>query len=248
MISREELERIAKLSGMKAWQQEKHYIQSIMLVALSEHPLVFKGGTCLWFFHGLNRFSEDLDFTATGALPGDLGERVSANLRLYGVENSLKKIETVAGGVAFRIGAEGPLHSSDSDICYVYVEISGRGKPMLPALQHELNREMYSLPLKIVSGMAMDEIAAEKVRAILMRDKARDVFDLPYLIQKKKVKFDLPMVMEKLKPYGIEYSKELLGKKVAKKKPSWKKELSGMVFGKLPEFDECAEAILEWAK
>ncbi len=57
---------IAKLNRLRPWQQEKHYIQSLILNSLSELPLVFKGGTYLWFFHGLKRFSEDLDFTYNG--------------------------------------------------------------------------------------------------------------------------------------------------------------------------------------
>jgi len=39
--------------------------------------LVFKGGTALWFFYGLNRFSNDLDFTLAGKVDLDrLMERV----------------------------------------------------------------------------------------------------------------------------------------------------------------------------
>ena len=45
----DELLQIAKLMGLKPWQQEKHYIQSLALVTLSETPVILKGGTYLCF-------------------------------------------------------------------------------------------------------------------------------------------------------------------------------------------------------
>lgn len=39
-----------------------------MLNALYDEQLVFKGGTYLWLFHGLPRFSEDLDFTVLSGI------------------------------------------------------------------------------------------------------------------------------------------------------------------------------------
>jgi predicted nucleotidyltransferase component of viral defense system len=62
---------------MRTWQQEKHYLQSLILTIVSDYPLVFKGGTYLWLFHGLNRFSEDLDFTAKGTLKKDFPQYIS---------------------------------------------------------------------------------------------------------------------------------------------------------------------------
>ncbi len=38
MIDKETLIKLAKLNNLRPWQQEKHYIQSLILVALSEHP------------------------------------------------------------------------------------------------------------------------------------------------------------------------------------------------------------------
>ena len=64
MILKEDLIRLAKLNRLKAFQQEKHYIQTLVLRSIyaATNDLTFKGGTSLWFFYGLNRFSEDLDF------------------------------------------------------------------------------------------------------------------------------------------------------------------------------------------
>jgi len=68
MIDKETLIRVSKFTGMKPFQQEKNYIQLLILksvYSICSRELVFKGGTALTFFYNLNRFSEDLDFTLT---------------------------------------------------------------------------------------------------------------------------------------------------------------------------------------
>lgn len=248
MIGREALERIAKLYGLRPWQQERHYIQALVLGALSEFPLIFKGGTYLWFFHGLDRFSEDLDFTATGELPGEIGKSVSESLRMFGVENSLKAISGDGRSLSFRISAKGPLNTSERNLTHVYVEISRRERLLRPPLSLQLNFDAYALPVKIVGGMALDEVAGEKVRAICTREKARDAYDLYYLITRKGVKFDKAIADEKLRYYGLPFSEELLSKSLRKREAGWKPELKSLVFGKLPEFEAVFGAITRWAK
>ncbi|MFH1200453.1 MAG: nucleotidyl transferase AbiEii/AbiGii toxin family protein [Candidatus Micrarchaeota archaeon] len=247
MIDRETLVSFAKLNGMRPWQQERHYVQSVALVALSDYPLVFKGGTYLWFFHGLNRFSEDLDFTASGALPADLPEKISRALELFGVENSLKKITDDERSLSFRLSAKGPLNSSAIDLCHVYAEISRREDVARAALSLSFNFDAYQLPTKIVAGMSLDEVAAEKVRAIYSRDKARDLYDLFFLVGKKNAVFDLQLANDKLGFYGLGFSASEFAEKVAEKKAVWKKELEPLVFGELPEFARVQEQVLAWA-
>lgn len=246
MIDPEMLKKIAKMNSLKPWQQEKHYVQSVVLTSLSEYPLVFKGGTYLWFFHGLDRFSEDLDFTANGKLSSDIGERTMESLRMLGIESSLKKIETPTGGISFRISAKGPLNSSEKDVCHVYVEISEREKVVDAPLPLKLSVEPYLLPVKIINGMVLNEVASEKIRAITTRKKARDVYDLAFLIRKKEVKFNLELANKKLAYYNLKFSKSEFTKKLEEKKKLWNPELSQLVFGKLENFDGACSEIMRW--
>jgi predicted nucleotidyltransferase component of viral defense system len=248
MIDKETLKAVAKLYNTKAWQQEKHYIQSVILVALSEYPVIFKGGTYLWFFHGLQRFSENLDFTTTGELPEDLSEKISETVRLFGIENSIKKIENKSRGVSFRISAKGPLNTSARDLCHVYVEISRREELVLEPISFELNIDAYKLPIKIIQGMDIKEIAAEKARAIITRNKARDLYDLHYLIKKKGIKPDIELINKKLNYYDLEFSNELFAEKIKEKEESWKAELEHFVFGKLPNYRDVSLEIKNWIK
>ena len=59
---------------------------------LSDYNLVFKGGTYLWFFQGLQRFSEDLDFTLSGRLSANTAQKVSEGVRIYGMDNEVKTL------------------------------------------------------------------------------------------------------------------------------------------------------------
>jgi len=247
MIDKETLQKIAKLNNLRPWQQEKHYIQSIILVALSEHPLLFKGGTYLWFFHGLPRFSEDLDFTCSEEVPQDLPARVSESLRLFGVENAIKPEKPMPQAFSFRISAKGPLNTGEIDVCHVYVEISRRETPMQPPSPFPFAQAQYSLPSKVVSGMALDEVTAEKVRAIITRDKARDVYDLFFLIENKNVKFNEEMINAKLAYYDLKFSQKVFGEKLKEKKEFWKGELKPLVFGGLPTFEAAEKTVKAWA-
>lgn len=71
------LARVAKRSGVILGVIERDFAQGYLLEALAAEPalsstLVFKGGTALKkvYFGDAYRFSEDLDFTATGAPAG----------------------------------------------------------------------------------------------------------------------------------------------------------------------------------
>ena len=248
MIDKETLVSIAKLHNLKPWQQEKHYIQTLILVAISESPLVFKGGTYLWFFHGLNRFSEDLDFTASETIPKDIEKKVSQTLETFGVENKIKIMTDDERGFSFRISSKGPINTTDVDVCHVYIEISKRENIISQPLSFKLNFEEYKLPTKIIRGMNLDEVVAEKIRAIMNRKKARDVYDLFFLIDNKKVEFNLDKINEKAKYYNTTFSESEFIAKINEKKEGWNKELEPWVFGELMDFDLAVNTIIKWIK
>jgi predicted nucleotidyltransferase component of viral defense system len=237
---------IARLNGLRPWQQEKHYVQSLVLNSVSEMQLVFKGGTYLWFFHGLRRFSDDLDFTAFGSLPDDVPERVSDDLKLFGVENGLKKLSDDERSLSFRISAKGPLNTTVRDMCFVYVEISRRESVLEDRVALRFDRPEYQLPIKSLSGMALDEVGAEKIRTIMTRDKPRDVYDLYYLISKKGIKFRKGLVDKKLQYYKEAYSAEKLAQKIEKVESAYVRELKSLVFEELPDFERVSNIINKW--
>ncbi len=248
MIDKDNLISIARLNGLKSWQQEKHYIQSLILNSLSDLPLVFKGGTYLWFFHGLRRFSEDLDFTAIRDISDNLGFRVSKDLELFGVENTLKEIRNNEISFSFRISAKGPLNTSDIDLCHVYVEISRRERVINDPLSVKLDQHAYGIPIKILQGMGLSEVVYEKVRALMTRNKARDLYDMWYLLENFEINFNLDLINKKLKYYDFKFSKENFLELAKGHKKYFSKELKQLVFGNLPSFNDCISLVERWVK
>lgn len=247
MIGNEELTNLARMSGIPPHQQEKHYIQTIVLKSLFSNygnRLIFKGGTSLWFFYGLRRFSEDLDFTATKDVElGKISAHVGADLTLMGLENDITPSKKKVS-ISFRVGVKGPLFRGErKSSCFVSVDISLREKVVLP---YE-NREYYPIyseigPFSVVT-MNLKEISAEKIRAVMTREKARDLYDLLFLFRKEQVP-EIGLINEKLSFYGKKFGYKEFENEVKKKKEIWDSELSSLIFGDYPKFKEASDEIL----
>ena len=244
MIKKEELIKIARMTGMKPHQQEKHYIQMHLLRSLySRYNPVFKGGTALMFADGLNRFSEDLDFTATeDAAPG-LSDALLGDLAYVGIKARKKDIKGFAESFSFKFGAEGPLFTKEIERCSVRVEVSLREAVILPPRSLFLEAQYPDMLPYRVSVMDMREISAEKVRAVITREKARDVFDLHFVLRKGAVPEE-SLINEKLKYYKMKFDTERLREKLESKHGIWKAELAPVVFGSLPDFDQVKGEIM----
>jgi predicted nucleotidyltransferase component of viral defense system len=219
-----------------------------VLNALYDEQLVFKGGTYLWFFYGLQRFSEDLDFTVLSGINSGISEKVSKSLSLLGVANEARIESDDKSSFSFKIMAHGPLYSSQNSRCVVYVEISKRENVLNETVPVKLDLPEYQLPVRILMGMNLDEVAAEKVRAIMSRNKARDAYDLYYLIKEKKVKFNRELADKKLDYIKKSFSLADFRIALDEKGRIFEKELANLVFRPLPRFEEVKSVIEEWLK
>ena len=173
---------------------------------------------------------------------------VSKDLALFGIENELKKICDNDTTLSFRISAKGPLNTGLKDQCIVYIEISKREKVIEEAIPLKFDRPEYQLPVKSLSGMALDEVGAEKVRAITTREKARDIYDLYYLINNKKITFIKDLVNEKLRYYKTTFLKPKFLDEIKTKQNSYTKELKGIIFDDLPDYKQVMAMITMWVR
>ncbi len=194
--------------------------------------------------YGLNRFSEDLDFTATSKLdfPGLL-KGISASLQLMNVRNEIKEFESVSG-FSGRIKAYGPLNSSEKDVSFVKLDISNREKISLKVNLKEIDSNFPDLLPFSLQVMNEKEILAEKIRAVMTRNQARDVYDL-YFLLKKGIKLDIPLSNKKLEYYKLKFSMELFEKSLEKKRDVWKTELNPIIIGNVPDFDAVKSSIID---
>lgn len=96
--------------------------------------------------------------------------------------------------------------------------------------------------------MQLEEVGAEKLRAIMFREKARDLFDLFFLIKAKQIGFNKELVNQKLSYYGASFSFTKLKQKISRIQAHYESELKSIVFSEIPEFKECKKTIENWAK
>src|SRR3990167_9382115 len=118
MITKKELQDYARLKGLTLGNAEKDYLIDIALLSISrntKNELVFKGGTCLYKFHKLNRFSEDLDFSATDKI--DLNKLISSiilDFEKFGVKVVLHKEKEQHNSTLITLRLEDPLFSGST--------------------------------------------------------------------------------------------------------------------------------------
>ncbi len=250
MLSIEDIKKIAKLKGINSLgNAEKDYLLDIVLLSVSritKDELVFKGGTCLYKFYKLDRFSEDIDFTLKKEFDVDgLIRKIAADLGLFGIEASIKSKKRVKNSLMITIRTKGPLYAGNpQSFSNIRIDINLKSeinKVPLHATYTSLYPDIPSFSLIV---MREDEILAEKVRAIMMRSKARDVYDMWFLIR-KGVRFDKGMVKEKMKYYNEKWVLKVFEERLALKEMIWKTEMESLVFA-APDFSEVKREIMDY--
>lgn len=237
MLREEELIRIARMRRAKPWQEEMRYIQALILYAVADWPLVLKGGTYLWLFHGLNRFSADLDFTASGPVAAGKAAEISGVLKLFGVESETEVLKDDRYTLTLRVAAKGPLYKSDKDVCYVRLDISWREGLLLKPINVKLDEPLYGIPIVFLEGLEPREALAEKIRSFYIRGNARDLYDAWFLLR-RGVKLDMALIEKKLAFYDLRFDSTTFFERFRELESVWERELEPVVFGAVPSIAE----------
>ena len=212
MLRKDELAKIAEAKHLSLFNAERDYLLEVILFALytnMKNELIFKGGTAMYKVYKLNRFSEDLDFTLMKhrqAIPQIL-QKMIKQLSGIGIFAKIKEIKEYRQQINVYLECKGPLYNgSKESLVFIPLNISLREK-----VQHVAFEMLFSsyreIPSFEVYVMEEIEIVAEKVRAILSRDKARDIYDLWFLL-KKGIVLDEELVEKKLKIAGMCFNKK----------------------------------------
>lgn len=202
MISLAQLRALSRRSGLNLYQQEKDYALKLFLFAYygSKGDAVFRGGTCLRYLHGVDRFSEDLDFNLGSTPPAFRLQviRVLKELRLMGMDASLSKEESFYEAYTCEIGFAGPLFiASSGPRNKIRIDAGARGGTMRKPEWRLLGSEYPETGLRfLVLAMSAEEILAEKVSALLGRRKGRDLYDAWFLLS-SKVALDRELLLRK---------------------------------------------------
>lgn len=244
-----ELTRIADIKKLSLENAEKDYILDLLLFQIYSgfgDMLILKGGTSLYKLYSLNRFSEDLDFTLNRKkFDGKTFlKQLTRSLALVGVEGTVKSIDEFKNETNIRFGFRGPLYSGTKrSLCFVALNISQREKVLMDAKKELVVPASKEIPSFQVFAMDEREIAAEKVRAIMTRNKARDIYDFWFLL-KRGTKPEIDMINRKLKFYDMKYSSKKFSKAINEKRKFWETDLRGLMIGDLPGFERIRSELL----
>ena len=243
MLNRKELQDTP--IDFNLYQKEKDYLQHIILSRIYSRinsQLVFKGGTSLQKCMGLNRFSEDLDFTASKDFQPETIEHAILEVgRFYTTSYSMTENEN---SLTYRLKIEGPLYRNPLSLQTVKVEISLREQVLLKPSNRIITPLYIDLQPYTVLFMDPLEIMSEKFRALITRKKARDLYDIYFLIL-KQTGLDIKLVNKKLEFYSMSFDSKVFLTRVKNLKYQWEKEIQGLVRS-VPEFDEVISSIVKF--
>jgi hypothetical protein len=249
MIAIEEIKRIGRLKGLSnAGNMEKDYLLDIALLSMSrstKDELVFKGGTCLYKFYKLERFSEDIDFTMRKPLDTEaLLKKLTSDLGSFGIGAEIREKRKVHDSLMATLRTKGPLYQgTPQSFSNIGVDINLRSSIDTEPVLSRYAPLYPDVPAFSLLIMQEPEILAEKARAVMTRAKARDVYDIWFLLN-KGVKFDHELVGKKLDYYGKAWDPKEFSRKLGENAKAWASEL-GPLIPTVPDFRDVRKLILE---
>ena len=251
MITKTELGKTAEQKHLSLRNAEKDYLLELILFNLTDFRriLVFKGGTALYKFYNLNRFSEDLDFDIAGKQFNldALIKRVLRGFELTGMQRTLYETMEYRNEINIKFTIRGPLYDgSKNSMSRVALNLSRRERPIL--MSNKLLIASYAeIPSFEVTVLDTKEIVAEKIRCIMTREKPRDIYDL-WFLSKRETPIDLSLINKKLKLYQLVFDKALFHEKLQQKRNMWTHDLKDLIIGTLPPFDDVMTELELWSK
>jgi predicted nucleotidyltransferase component of viral defense system len=208
-------------------------------------------------YFGDYRFSGDLDFTLTMAVPLEMIlaslEKIFADIKMASgmiIRYSREDRKSHQNSHTFYLAYEGPLPGTT--VKEVKVDITINERLVLPLQKRPVLKgyeEYEDLPDDaIVQAYSLEEIISEKVVALAdrARNEPRDLYDVWYLTELENMDLSalIPEITAKLefRGRGLEGMGEEFGKKEARLKKLWQMRLASQM-AELPHFEEVYRAV-----
>ena len=246
MLTRSDLEAVARThTAGNVGHAEKLYCQDVILRAISRDTtdeLVFKGGTALLKCYQLDRFSEDLDFTARARIPfDDVLASAIRDLEQYGMAVDRRSTDETERSWSARIGIEGPLYTGDErSLCFIQIQVN-TASSVDEVLVTRYTPPFRDLPTFDLPVLGEREILAEKIRALMTRRQPRDLYDLYHLLE-RSVAVDPALVQSKLDYYDRVYDPDAVRDRARSFEDEWS-VLEPLVYSRLPPFEMVVETV-----
>jgi predicted nucleotidyltransferase component of viral defense system len=246
MLTKDQLQQLSKEYKINEYVVAREYFQLLLLKELYDknfsERIFFKGGTCIRLIYGGTRFSEDLDFTV------EIEEKeFEKEIKKFFKEMegkyplTFKERDTIAGRTY--------LATIDTDFLkqkvYIKLDFSFRERVVEPSKEIIKDNQYPIIFRGYIYCLSKDEILAEKIRALLNREKSRDLYDV-WMLLELGAKLNMEILEKKLRYYGKEYKIEEVIKRIEdQSKDEFENELRAFV--PINERDRLGE-LLEYIK
>ncbi|MBU0510703.1 MAG: nucleotidyl transferase AbiEii/AbiGii toxin family protein [Chloroflexi bacterium] len=213
MIANDALRSLATKLQTTELNVRREYFQHLFLSYFYQQPpggeIFFKGGTALRVLYNSPRFSEDLDFSSTLSDIHTLEEALLNTIAEIARENvvlELNEAKTTSGGYLAVVS----FGAKDDQPVSVQLEISLR--------EGEKRGEAITvvsefMPAYTLIALEKEQLIAEKIQALLSRRKARDFYDLYFILRANLLLPEgrgvLVQVLEVLRQSRINFEREL---------------------------------------
>lgn len=212
MISESAIKALAEKFQTTELNVQREYAQHLFLSYFYQQPaseqIFFKGGTALRVLYNSPRFSEDLDFSSTvkniQALEQTVLDTLSEIAR-QNIQTDIRESKATSGGylaiLAFQMG-DTPLS--------IQLDVSLR-----ESKKHgEVNTIISDfVPGYTIVNLVREQLIDEKIQALLTRQKARDFYDLYFILRANllsvKERELLPQASKTLTLSTIHFEREL---------------------------------------
>jgi len=212
MLSTTYLQNIAVKYQTTHLNVRREYVQHLLLSYLYQQPqssdLYFKGGTALRLMYRSPRFSEDLDFD-TPLHDHNIWEHVIENSLVSVAKESvgvdIQESKTTTGGYFGSV-----VISTIGDPITIHIEISFRKDRVTGEL---FTIENDFVPSYLLKSLRTDLLVDGKLHALFTRQKARDFYDLYFILRANmisvKQKQQLTKVIDLLSINKLNFNQEL---------------------------------------
>ena len=232
MLTKDQITRIAQKNHISLGAQERDYIQQLFLSLLYTKTqfFIFKGGTALRVAYNFARYSEDLDFNTLhpSEKVNELLVKTVNELDSFGIKAEFRNThvfkENGERGVSGDISYEGPLFTGKAGSKgKVRIDVSLRDEEG-ETKKAVVTPKYDDISQFVLTAFTLDEIFAEKVRALIIRGKPRDLYDV-WVLLGSGTKIDYGLINKKLRLYKKTFNIAEFKSRVEESKRDWEIDL-----------------------
>ena len=163
----------------------REYLQHLFLSFLYQEKkseaLLFKGGTALRLVWRSPRFSEDLDFTGSKIFISQIESLMEAALEKVeseGIKTDIEESKKTSGGYLAIFHFKTDEYESG-----IQIEVSLRAEPKEAGVAALIQSDL--IPAYTLMHLDQKRLVGEKIQACLTRAKARDFYDLYFILRSR---------------------------------------------------------------